>query len=62
MVRSHIGWGGERNNLYKRVEPLSTRRVLKILRESSEGKVQSEQYLLGVFLGRYNNTTRPGQG
>ena len=38
IVRSHIGWGGERNTLYKGVGPLPSRRVLKTLSEARKGK------------------------
>ena len=40
IVRSHIGWKGERNILYKGVE-------------TSRGKAQRGQYLLAVDLGCY---------
>ena len=54
MVRSHIGWGGERIIFYKGVKaPLPSRRVLRILMGSPKGKVQRGQYLLAVELDCY---------
>ena len=52
IVRSHIGWGGERNIFYKCVE--TSPRVLKTLRVSLKGKAQRGQCLLAVGLGRYS--------
>ena len=53
MVRSHIvGEGNE--TFYIRVwKPLSSERVLKILKGSSKRNTQREQYLLAVGLGCY---------
>ena len=38
IVRSHIGWGGERNIFIRVWKPLPSRHVLKTLRESSKGE------------------------
>ena len=43
IVRSHISWGGERNVLYKGVEPLSSRQVLKTMRGNPKEKAQRGQ-------------------
>ena len=51
IVRSNVGWRGERNILYKGVETSPYRHVLKILRGSPKGKPQRGQYLLAVGLG-----------
>ena len=50
-MRSHVGWGGEQNTLYKGVEPLQTR--FKNLEGKLERESPKEQYLLAVGLGRY---------
>ena len=52
-VRSHIGWGGERNIPYKVWKPLPSRSILKTLRGSPKEKAQRRQYLLAVRLGCY---------
>ena len=52
-MRSHVGWGVERNILYKSVKPNPSRCVLKTLRRSPNGKTQRGQYLLKVELGCY---------
>ena len=54
-VRSYIGW--EENKTLLRLQRvwklLTSRRVLKPLRENSKWKTQRRQYLLAVGLGRY---------
>ena len=54
-MRSHIGWRGEQNILYKGVEtsPSLARRVLKTLSENPKEEAQRRQYLLVVGLGCY---------
>ena len=55
IVRSHIGWRGERSIFFIRVwKPILSRHVLKTLRGSSEGKAQRRQYLLAVRLGWFS--------
>ena len=45
--------GRRMKHFYKGWKPLSSRRVLKILRGSLKGKSQKGQYLLAVDLGCY---------
>ena len=50
-MRSQIGWGGERNILYKEgCGNLSLEDDFKTLRGSSEEKVQKRQYWLAMSL------------
>ena len=51
-VRSHIGWGGERNILYKGVETSPQQTPSKNLEGSPKGNVQKGQYLVAVGLDR----------
>ena len=53
IVRSHVGWGGERIIVYKGVETSPNRHVLKTLKGDLRGKAQREQYLLAVDFGSY---------
>ena len=53
IVRSHVGWGGERNIQIRVWKPLPSRRVLKTLKGTLRGKAQSGHYLLAVGLGCY---------
>ena len=53
IVRSHIGFRGERNILCKCVETSLQQMSFKTLRGSPKGKPQREQYLLAVNLGCY---------
>ena len=53
IVRSHIGWRGERNIPYKGVETLLSKRILKTLWGSLNEKTQRGQYMLAVGLGCY---------
>ena len=54
IVRSHIGWRGKRNILYKGVKTSSKHTRFKTLRGSPEKKAQRGQYRLAVGLGYYN--------
>ena len=53
IVRSHIGWRGERNISYKGVETSLEQTRFKTLRGSPGGKAQRGQYLLAVDLDCY---------
>ena len=55
-MKSHIGWGGEWNTLYKGVETSPEHTCFKALRGSLKGKAQRGQYLLVMGLGGYINT------
>ena len=54
IVRSHIGWGGERAFFIRVWKSLPSRCVLKTLRGNPKGKAQRGQYLLAVGSGRYS--------
>ena len=45
IVRSHIGWGGVRNILYKGVKTSSSIRILKTLRESPKRTISANGVL-----------------
>ena len=68
IVRSHIGWGGERSILYKGVKPLPSRRVLKILRGNSKrtifasGGLELLQWYQGQSLGGVSTRTLSPEG
>ena len=53
IVRSHICWRGEQSIFIRVWKPLPSRRVLKTLRGSLEGKTQRGQYLIAVGLVPY---------
>ena len=52
-VRPHIDWEENESILYKGVELLPNRRILKTLRESSKEKPHRRQYQLAVGSGCY---------
>ena len=51
-----VGWGGERNILYKDVGTSPSRHVLKTFKETPIEKTQKGQYLLEVSLDRYGES------
>ena len=55
IVRSHVSWRGDEGLFIRVLKPLSSRRILKTLREKSKGKVQRGQYLLTVGLSCYSH-------
>ena len=49
IVRSHIGWGGERNILYKGVKTTPSRCVLKTLRGNPRGSGRLGRLQIDTF-------------
>ena len=53
-VRSHIGWGGERNIISNVWDPFHSKHILKTLRGGWKRKVQRGQYMLAMSFSRYS--------